>query len=192
MLRRSILLFVLLAGFACAAAAADALDLKPSYEPGRYAKLDRSIDPDGLIYGLKFGATEKQVLEALGTPNGVIVISDTRKALLYGKSHLFVFRGGKFRELRIGEHMIHWDLTQQMDGNPFFDRGEWVVQPGIRSGMSFAEVQKLLGRHGAVPTHNYTFDTRESAVTLNFASYSRGGREDGYRLHSVTITSFAR
>ena len=183
---------VLFCATASAALATDGIDLKPRYDPARYSKLDRTIDPDGLVYGLKFGATEKQVLDALGVPNGVIVISDTRKALLFGKSHLFVFRGGKFRELRIGEHVINWEVGRQMDGNPFFDRGDWVVKPGIRNGMRFEEVQKVLGRHGSVPDHRFSFDTKEASVSLNFSSYSQPGREVEYKLISLSIMSFGQ
>lgn len=182
--------------FFCATATAvlatDAIDLQPRYDPARYSKLDRTIDPDGLVYGLKFGATEKQVLDALGVPNGLIAISDTRKALLYGKSHLFIFRGGKFRELRIGEHVINWELARQMDGNPFFDRGDWVVKPGIRNGMSFEEVQKVLNRPGAAPDYKFSYDTKEASVSLSFSSYTQPGRPAEYRLIGLSIMSFGQ
>jgi hypothetical protein len=69
------MLTVLILATATAGLATEGIHLQPRYDPA-------------------------QVLDALGVPNGVIVISDTRKALLYGKSHMFVFRGGKFRELR--------------------------------------------------------------------------------------------
>jgi len=177
---------------ATAALAAEGIDLQPRYDPARYSKLDRTIDPDGLVYGLKFGATEKQVLDALGVPNGVIAISDTRKALLYGKTHLLVFRGGKFRELRIGEHVINWEVAQQMDGNPFFDRGDWVVKPGIRNGMSFEEVQKVVGRPGAVPDYKFIYDTKETSVSLSFSSSTQPGRQVEYRLIGLSITSFGQ
>lgn len=183
---------VLLCATATAALATEGINLQPRYDPARYSKLDRTIDPDGLVYGLKFGATEKQVLDALGIPNGVIVISDTRKALLFGKSYLFIFRGGKFRELRIGEHVINWGMARQMDGNPFFDRGDWVVKPGIKNGMRFEEVQKVLGRAGAVPDHRFSFDTKDASVSLSFSSYSQPGREVEYRLIGLSIMSFGQ
>ena len=174
------------------ATAADGIDLQPRYDPARYSRLERSIDPDGSIYGLRFGASEKQLLEAFGMPNGVIVISDTRKALLYGKSHLFLLRNGRFRELRIGDHVINWEVARQMDGNPFFDRSDWVVQPGIRNGMSFEEVQKLIGRPAAVPDHKFSYDTKEASVALSFASYGHPSRETGYRLIGLSIVSFGQ
>ncbi len=189
---RAFISVVIFCATANAALATEGINLQPRYDPARYSKLDRTIDPDGLIYGLKFGATEKQVLDTLGVPNGVIAISDTRKALLYGKSHLLVFRGGRFRELRIGEHVINWEMARQMDGNPFFDRGDWVVKPGIKNGMSFEEIQTLLGRPGAVPDHKFSYDTKETSVSLSFASYSQSGREGGYRLHGLSIMSFGQ
>jgi hypothetical protein len=183
---------VLLFATATSALAVEGIDLQPRYDPARFSKLDRTIDPDGLIYGLRFGSTEKQVLDAFGVPNGVIAISETRKALLYGKSHLFVFRGGKLRELRIGEHVINWEVARQMDGNPFFDRGDWVVKPGIRNGMSFEEVQKALARPGVAPDHRYSYDTKEASVSLSFSSYSQPGRPVEYRLIGLSIMSFGQ
>jgi hypothetical protein len=192
MIHGPLFLGVILSAVATVALAADGIDLQPRYDPARYSKLERTIDPDGFVYGLKFGATEKQVLDALGVPNGVIIVSETRKALLYGKRHIFVFRGGKFRELRVGEHVINWELARQMDGNPFFDRDDWVVKPGITNGMSFEEVQKLLGRHGAVPNHMFSYDTKSTSVSLSFASYSHSGRQEGYRLIGLSIVSFGQ
>jgi hypothetical protein len=187
----SIALLVAVSGMP-AAAAADATTLEPRYNPALYAKLERSIDPDGSIYGLRFGASEKQLLEVLGVPNGVIVISDTRKALLYGKTHLFVLRSGKLRELRVGEHVISWEVAQQMDGNPFFDRGDWELKPGIRRGMSFEEVQKLINRPAAVPDHKFSYDTREASVALSFAGYSESGRRTGYKLIGFSVLSYGQ
>jgi hypothetical protein len=182
---------LLVAGSLVASVRADALKLEPRYNPALYAALERIIDPDGSIYGLKFGATEKQVIDALGVPNGVIAVSDTRKALLYGKTHLFILRNGKFRELRVGDHVISWELAQQMDGNPFFDRGDWELKPGIRQRMSFEDVQKLVNRPAAVPDHKFSYDTREASVNLSFASYGESGRRMGYRLIGFSIVSFA-
>jgi hypothetical protein len=174
------------------AQAAEGTNLEPRYNPGLYSQLERTIDPDGSIYGLKFGATEKQVLDAFGVPNGVIVISDTKKALLYGKTHLFVMRNGQLRELRVGDHVIDWELARQMDGNPFFDRGDWLLKPGIKNGMSFEDMQKTINRPAAVPNHKFSYDTKEASVTLSFASYSESGRQVGYRLMGFSIQSFGR
>ena len=173
-------------------AAADALDLKPRYNHALFANRERTIDPDGSVYGVKFGASEKEVLEAFGTPNGVIAISETRKALLYGRSHLFVFRGGLLRELRVSEHNFHWELVKQMDGNPFFDRSDWVLKPGIRNGMDFEEVKKALNRPTAVPHYQFSYDSKHAAVTLNFSSFSSGpgAKPEGYRLLGFSILSY--
>lgn len=174
------------------AIALDALELNPRYNHALFAGRDRSVDPDGSVYGVKFGATEKQILEAFGQPNGVIAVSETRKALLYGKSHLFVLRGGRLRELRVGDHILHWELTRQMDGNPFFDRSDWVLKPGLRNGMNFEEVKKALGRPSAEPNYQFTYDSKEASVTLSFSSYSSGpgAKPEGYRLSGFSIVSY--
>jgi len=173
--------------------ASDAINLNPQYNHAKFAARDRTIDPDGSIYGVKFGATEKQILEAFGVPNGVIAISDSRKAFLYGKSHLFALRGGKLRELRVGDHLIDWELAKQMEGNPFFDRSDWVLSPGLKKGMDFNDVQKVLGRSKAEPTYQLTYDSKEGSVTLNFSSVSGpDAKPEGYHLSSFSILSYGQ
>lgn len=171
--------------------ATDAINLNPRYNHALFAGRERMVDPDASVYGVKFGASEKELLEAFGTPNGVIAVSDTRKALLYGKSHLFVLRGGKLRELRVSDHMF-WEVTKQMDGNPFFDSSDWVLAPGIRTGMNFEEVKKALGRPNAVPDYQFTYDTKQASVTLSFSSFSSGpgAKPEGYRLQGFSILSY--
>ena len=178
--------------FVCGAAGAgDAINLEPRYDPAKFSARERLVDPDGSIYGVKFGASEKQLLEAFGTPNGVIVISEAKKAFLYGRSHLFILRNGRLRELRVGDHILNWGLSQQMDGNPFFDRGDWQLVPGIRNNMSFEEVQKIINRPNAVPSYSFSYDTKQASVTLNFAGHSRSSGAESFRLHSFSILSFA-
>lgn len=173
--------------------ASDAINLNPQYNHTKFAARDRTINPDGSIYGVKFGATEKQLLEAFGVPNGVIAISETRKALLYGKSHLFVLRGGKFREVRVGDHLIDWELAKQMEGNPFFDRSDWVLSPGLKKSMDFNDVQKVLGHSKAEPSYHLTYDSKEASVTLNFSSVSGpDAKPEGYHLSSFSILSYVQ
>ena len=172
----------------------DAVNLDPQYNHAMFAARDRIIDPDGSIYGMKFGATEKQILEAFGVPNGVIVISDTKKALLYGKTHIFVLRGGKLHELRVSDHLIDWELTKQMDGNPFFDRSDWVLKPGVKKDMDFEDVKKTLGRPSTGPTYQFTYDSKEASVTLGFPSIGSGpnSKPETFRLSSFSILSYGQ
>lgn len=174
--------------------ASDAISLNPRYNHAMFAGRDRTIDPGGSIYGVKFGATEKQILDAFGVPNGVIAMSDTRKAFLYGKTHLFILRSGRLRELRVSDHIIHWELTKQMDGNPFFDRSDWVLNPGLRNGMDFEDVKKVLGRPTAVPSYQFTFDSKDASITLHFSSFSAGpgAKPEGFRLSGFSILSYGQ
>jgi hypothetical protein len=126
-------------------------------------------------------------------PNGVLVLSDTKKAYLYGKTHIFILRNGKLREVKVGDHIIDWDVSQQMDGHPFFDSGKWSIKPGITNGMSFDDMKKTLNKPTAMPDYRYSFDTNNSSVILNFSGYGGGpGRSEGYRLSGFTIKNFGQ
>ncbi len=162
------------------------------YVPSRHKDRSRTIDPDSGVYGIPFGATEEELVNDLGNPSGIVHITSNRRALLYGKSHFFVFRNGAFRELMISDHLVDWRLAQKMDGQPFFDTEAWTLAPGIASGMSFEEVRKILGRPNAIPTYRLDFDGDRSLVQLRFAS--RGGPDSSgpktYSLNSLHIINF--
>jgi hypothetical protein len=184
------LMFILL--LANIVIASDVIELNPKYNHSLFIDRDRIIDPDGSVYGIKFGATEKQVLEAFGVPNGVFVLNESKKVFLYGKSHLFIFRNGKFCELRVGEYVFNWDLLKQMEGHPFFDRNDWTLKPGLKDGMDFEEVKKVLGKPNVSPDYKFTFDTKNASITLDFSSMSVNSwfKSTSFRLLGFTIVSF--
>jgi len=172
--------------------AAEPFNLSPQYRAALFRGRDHVIDPDVGLYGVNFGATEPQVLEALGEPNGVIVLTERKRAYLYGSSHLLLFRNGRLEEVRISDHVFDWELSQQMDGHPFFDLGSWVVKPGLRKGISFAEARKLLGRPESKPDYRMSYDTEAAVVTLGFHSRSGPGSEDGFFLATLAIRHYGR
>jgi len=171
LLHFSVVLVVLLA----APVHAETVTLNHEYSPKKFRSLDRKINPDVSVYGLKFGSSEESVRETFGDPQGVILINDTRKALLYGQTHLLVFRNDKLVELRVSKHgIVDFELAKRMDEHPFFDRKTWVLGPGLRSGMAFGEVQKALKKPNEKPNYRYVVEGPSSTTTLQFVSRTRG------------------
>ena len=166
---------------------ADPLQLHPQYSPSFFKARQKVIDPDKMVYGLAFGATEAELIKAFGDPSGVIAASETVNVLLYGSSHLFVLRKGKFRELLIADHVIDWRVARRMERVAFFDGGSWTLAPGIQAQMSFEEVASKLKKSPAKPGYRLTYETSNAEVELEFSSTSENGKETGYVLRGVSI-----
>ena len=188
---RAILLALLIALTGFPTASAGTFELNPQYRPKQFQGRDTAIDPDSSVYGVKFGSTEAEVVAAFGEPQGVIIINIAKKAFLYGHSHLFIFRKGKFRELMVSDHVIDWRVTKQMEDHPFFDHGRWVIKPGLRKEMSFTKVLKVLNRPNGKPKYRYVIDGERSSTTLLFTSRGRGPAEpESYHLQGVSIVHY--
>jgi len=168
------------------------MNLEPEFNPKLFKGRTKDIIPDQSVYGVSFGSTEEDILEQFGVPNGIIVISESKKALLYGSSHLFILKKGKLRELRLSEHVIDWQVSRQMDEHPFFDTATWVVSPGLRKGMNFSEIREVLSKPNAKPNHQFKLEGDSSITTLNFSSsYGMDGPEN-YSLHGLTIINYGQ
>ncbi len=135
-----------------------------------FAEKPREIDPDQQVYGLKFGATEEELVAAFGRPTGVVRIDPQRVALLYGRRHAFVLNDGKFTEMQISEQPVFaWELGSRMEGHPFFDSVSWSLQPGgVLPGMKFTDVAKALGAKLGAPGPKATFLSKNAQVELGF------------------------
>lgn len=153
-------------------------------------KVSSDLDPDGLMYGLKFGATENQVVAALGQPSGSLRLTATRKVLVYGKCNLFVFWKGAFRELDVGHVLLDYKLAEQMEDHPLVSCASWTLKPGIRESMTFGKVARLLNRPNAQPDYHFNYETESATVELDFAGTERNpGEADNFTLLGVRIKS---
>lgn len=139
--------------------------------------LSSTIDPDRGAYGIAFGSTEKQIIEKLGAPTGTVQLSSTRRALIYGKSHVFVIRKGTFRTLMVVDSVLDYRLSQGMESHPVIDSISWTLGPGIKDGMSYAQVAKALKRTGSLGDYNLAYETTNARVELQFAGM-QGARGD--------------
>lgn len=168
---------------------AEPLQLNPQYSPSFFKMRQKVIDPDKAAYGVPFGATEADLLKALGDPSGVIVSSNTVKVLIYGSSHMFLLKNGRFRELLIGDHVIDWRISQRMEKVPFFDGSGWTLTPGINAQMSFEKVASIL-KKPAKPEYRLSYETKNAEVELQFTSMSENGKEKGFVLRGVSIKNY--
>ena len=148
-----------------------ATELGSEYNPSLYKGRSKQIIPDESAYGVLFGSSEKEVIAAFGLPSGVLAINDSKKALLYGSSHLFIFKKGRFRELRVSDHVIDWELTRQMDVNPFFDGDKWNLHPGLTIEMDFGQTCKAINRLNAKPDHRMEIEGETFMTTVFFSSW---------------------
>lgn len=153
------------------------LVLSPFASADTKEPLSPIIDPDRGAYGVPFGSTEKQVIEKLGAPTGTIQLSSTRRALIYGKSHAFIIRKGTFRTLIVTDSVLDYRLSQGMESHPVIDSISWTLGPGIKDGMSYAQVAKALGRAASIGDYNLAYETSNARIELQFSGM-QGARGD--------------
>lgn len=139
--------------------------------------LSSVIDPDSGAYGIAFGSTEKQIVDKLGAPTGTVQLSSTRRALLYGKNHAFILRKGAFRTLVVVDGVLDYRLSQGMEAHSVIDSINWTLGPGIKDGMSYAQVAKAIGRPASLGDYDLTYETSHSRIELQFAGM-QGSRRD--------------
>ena len=152
------------------------------------APMSPVIDPDRGVYGVPFGSTEKQLVEKLGPPSGAIQLSSSRRALIYGKSHAFVLRKGTFRMLIVSQSVLDYRVSGGMEPHPTVDSINWVLGPGIKSGMNYLQVAKALNRTDAQGDYNLKYETANARVELQFSG-KQGARGDpeSFTLHGFVI-----
>ena len=159
-----------------------------SYQPQYFKHRSREIDPNQGAYGLPFNAGEAEMIKAFGPPSGVFQASEIRKAFFYGKSHIFVLKNGKFKELYVSDHMLDWDFAKNIEPHPFFDSNNWEVKPGLKKGMEFQQVKAKVGNSLGAPSYQVTYTTDRANLMLRFSGTSSPGREGGeYHLYGFSL-----
>ncbi len=165
-------------------------ELGLEYDPSRFNNRSRIINPDASVYGVPFGTSSKEMVVAFGQPSGIIMINDFKKALMYGSSHLFIFKRDKFRELLISDHIFPWDFTSQMDAHPFFDGKRWELKQGITAEMDFKSVSKKIGQPNAKPNYSLKFEGERSSNELKFSHWTGATGDTGYRVIGLRVIHY--
>lgn len=185
---RICLVLLSLAIIAATPAVADTVTLEQRYKPSKFRDLDRRIDPNAAVYGLPFGSSEEQTRATFGAPRGVILLNEGYKLYLYGKSHFFVFRRGKFIELNVDRHAAYqFDGAGRMERHPFFDGDRWEIIPGLRIGMTFDQVRKVLKKPDMAPDYTLVVDGENSTMTLKFTGTYGATDADSYKFSGFSI-----
>jgi hypothetical protein len=151
--------------------------------------LSSVIDPDQGIFGIPFGTGEDQFIARYGRPDGYLRLSETESAMLYGRSHLFLFADGKLNGVRIARHsVLDWKISELMQDNSRFGRLRWKLNNGIALETSLAEIRKILGPALVRERYQNYYTTRHARVDLDFSHYTNEGEKDeAYKLHGILI-----
>ena len=169
-----------------------AIELSPEYDPALFKGRSKHIIPDKSVYGVPFGSSAKDLITAFGNPNGIIIISDSKKALLYGRSHLFILKKNKFQEIIVEHHILDWELSKQMEDHPFFESERWVIDPGLKNDMEFDQVRKLLGKPNLKRGYSASIEGEASVTKLKFTSSRVNSGPATYKLRGFIIKNFGR
>ncbi len=173
---------------ATAASAADDIRSKVG-GPSRATFRGLEIDPDAHIYGVPFGASEDDFIKAHGKPDGYMRLNHEHTALLYGRSHAFVFEDGKLMAVRITSQILDWKLANELQDWSPFDNRDWRLSSGVFMGMNLKEIRNKLGDKLAKSElgHHY-YRTAKARVELDFAQYrDRGDGDEAYTLHGIYV-----
>lgn len=151
-------------------------------------QLTKLIDPDSGIYGIAYGTTEDEFISKFGNPNGYLRLSPGTTAMIYGKSHAFLFSGNKLTGVRITDLIFDWKLGLDTAGHGPFDTIRWRINNGITKGMNLAEVKRILGENPPGDKYSTYYETTSSRVELEFAHYTDGGDTDkAYEVNGLLV-----
>ena len=170
---------------------ADAGDIREKVSRADEAlSLTQVIDPDKSIFGIPYGITEDDFIKKLGKPMGYIRLTGTETGMLYGRSHLFLFEGGKLSGIRITSRILDWKISKSILRLTPFDRLQWKLNNGITKEMNLAEVKKILGDRLSKEKFGYQwyYTTNNAYVDLGFSHHTNEGDVDeAYIVSAILI-----
>jgi hypothetical protein len=147
-----------------------------------------SIDPDFGIYGMPYGTTEDEFIAKFGMPVGYLRLSASETAMLYGKSHAFLFNGNGLVGVRITDSLLDWKTSSAVTAQSPFDRQRWRLNNGIGPDATLAEVEQILGESLSGDKYNMHYETRTSRVELDFARYTgEGDTDQAYKVIGILV-----
>ena len=165
-------------------------DLREKTRPPAGAALPKiEIDVEGGVFGLRFGASEEEVMQKLGKPAGYLRLDEQRTVLVYPQNALMLLFEGKFDAFRIGRMVLDHDLGMWLSGSTF-GREEWSVSNGLRARMSRQEVLALLPSVAALEPSSFASSKyrlevplEKTFLQLSFSHMTnQGDGDDAYQL----------
>ena len=164
-------------------------DIRSKVADGKDEKeLTRRIDPDESIYGIPFGTKEAEFIARHGKPTGYVRLSGAETAMVYGKSHAFIFKSGSLVGIRITHNIMDWKLSNVSAPSPF-DSINWQLSNGIETEMSLAQVRKILGDKLSTKRYRqYYYMTQKAQVELDFSHHaSEGDSDEAHRVYGIFL-----
>ena len=109
--------------------------------------------------------------------------------MLYGATHLFLFRDGKLSGIRISDPILDWIISRNLEPCEAFKGRKWKLKNGIQNETTQTKVKKLLG--SSLQTNDYYqtyYMTDKAKVQLFFCHYtSEGEGDDAHKVGGILI-----
>ena len=146
------------------------------------------IDPDNHIFGMKYGATEDQIIAEFGSPGGYLRLDQDETVMIYGRAIGFIFTSQKLSGIFISQSLIDHKLAGRFTNDSIFSRNrfsvEWELTNGIKWQAPLSEIRESLGKSLKEGEHNqYYYETDKSKITLSF-SQPRGSE---LKLYGIAV-----
>ena len=145
-----------------------------------------NIDLDKDVFGVPWGASESELVEALGEPNGYFNISRFRKLVYYGKSHSFLLVNNQLKGYYLHEYNQTNLLNESVVVNQEFDRATVTINGKDIMDKSFADVESALGVDLGDPDYSTSYITDFVSVEFSFSSTTIAASRS-YRLGGLKI-----
>tara|TARA_B110000858_G_scaffold89711_2_gene103760 strand:+ start:26182 stop:26664 length:483 start_codon:yes stop_codon:yes gene_type:complete len=144
------------------------------------------IVPDEGVFGVRWTASEAELIETLGEPNGYFELSRFRKMVYYGKSHSFLLINNQLKGYYFLEHNHSNMLNESVAKNQQFDQAVVTISGKSVFDESFEDVENLLDIELGEPDYRASFITDFVSVNLTFPSMTMGSTRS-FRLGGVEI-----
>jgi hypothetical protein len=153
-------------------------------------RLTNRIDLEaGSIYGIPLGTAEEKFKKNYGEPTGRLRLANNETALIYGRSHAFVFVHNKLAGICISDFMLNWRMSKGALEPTVFDGIQWQLSNGIISGLTSGDVKKIVReRYATSSCENYdcSFSTGKFHVEMSFThNLSLGNKESAYKVAGI-------
>lgn len=169
-----------------------AQDVRSKVGPPSRTSITNIIDPDKSVYGAQWGSGEDEFINTFGYPTGYIRLNGAETAMIYGRSHAFIFTASKLSGVRIyNSSVLDWKLSQALLTLTPFDGMKWQLSNGIRREMNLADVKKILGnslRDDHPGRYQIYFNSDKARIEIDFSHVTNEGEKDeAYKVFGIYI-----
>lgn len=141
--------------------------------------MEWNIDIDKGPFGIKWGATEEEIVDGIGEPNGYFNISNHKKLMFYGKKIVFLLSRGKLKEVNFSDYSHSILLRTPIAVNSEFETANITVNGKEIFRENFKQLEDVLGIELGEPSSQAEFATNTADVYLSFAQTYWGNSTTG-------------